>query len=160
MSRYVAHTLLVLFGVMIALVLELSGIPSLAFAVGVYLPLASSTPILIGGLVRWWVDRAQRGDNAKGLSEAELAAESDKSPGVLMASGYIAGGAIAGIVIAFLAGVFGKLDSDLTEWATANNPFFEGAWADLLALLPFVAITWLLVRAGPARASGAATEAR
>jgi uncharacterized oligopeptide transporter (OPT) family protein len=144
---------LVLFGVMIALVLELSGIPSLAFAVGVYLPLASSTPILIGGLVRWWVDRAQRGDNAQGLSEAELTAESDKSPGVLMASGYIAGGAIAGIVIAFLAGVFGKLDSSLTEWASAHNPFFEGAWADELALIPFIAITWLLIRAGLARSS-------
>ncbi|MBI5170737.1 MAG: oligopeptide transporter, OPT family, partial [Candidatus Eisenbacteria bacterium] len=51
---------LVLFGVMIAIVLEMSGIPSLAFAVGVYLPLSSSTPILIGGAVRWLVDRAKR----------------------------------------------------------------------------------------------------
>jgi putative OPT family oligopeptide transporter len=147
---------LVLFGVMIALVLELSGIPSLAFAVGVYLPLASSTPILIGGLVRYWVDRSQRGANSEGLSEAELAAESDKSPGVLMASGYIAGGAIAGIVIAFVAGVFGALDSSLSAWATAHNPFFEGAYADVLALLPFALITWLLGRSGmtPARQRG------
>ncbi|HEX6241677.1 MAG TPA: hypothetical protein VFZ61_12305, partial [Polyangiales bacterium] len=90
---------------------------------------------------------------------AELAAESDKSPGVLMASGYIAGGAIAGIVIAFLAGVFGKLDSALTDWASANNPFYEGAWADVLALIPFIAITWLLTRAGMARASERAARA-
>ena len=48
---------LVLLGVMIAIVLEMSGIPSLAFAVGVYLPLSSSTPIFIGGMVRWLVDR-------------------------------------------------------------------------------------------------------
>ena len=48
---------LVLFGVMIAVVLEMSGIPSLAFAVGVYLPLSSSSPIFIGGMVRWLVDR-------------------------------------------------------------------------------------------------------
>ena len=51
---------LVLFGVMIAIVLEMSGIPSLAFAVGVYLPLSSSSPIFIGGLVRWLVDRRSR----------------------------------------------------------------------------------------------------
>ena len=47
---------LVLLGVMIAVVLEMSGIPSLAFAVGVYLPLSSSSPILVGGLIRWLVD--------------------------------------------------------------------------------------------------------
>ena len=51
---------LVLFGVMIALTLEMSGIPSLAFAVGVYLPLSSSTPIWIGGLVRYVVDRRRK----------------------------------------------------------------------------------------------------
>ena len=48
---------LVLLGVMIALVLEMSGVPSLAFAVGVYLPLSSSSPIFIGGMVRWLGDR-------------------------------------------------------------------------------------------------------
>ena len=42
---------------MIAIVLEMSGIPSLAFAVGVYLPLSSSSPIFIGGMIRWLVDR-------------------------------------------------------------------------------------------------------
>ena len=42
---------------MIAVVLEMAGIPSLAFAVGVYLPLSSSSPIFIGGVVRWLVDR-------------------------------------------------------------------------------------------------------
>jgi uncharacterized oligopeptide transporter (OPT) family protein len=48
---------LVLLGAMIAIVLEMSGIPSLAFAVGVYLPLSSSSPIFIGGLVRYLVDK-------------------------------------------------------------------------------------------------------
>ena len=47
---------LVLLGVMIAIVLEMSGIPSLAFAVGVYLPLSSSSPIFIGGMIRWLVE--------------------------------------------------------------------------------------------------------
>ncbi|MDQ2824406.1 MAG: oligopeptide transporter, OPT family, partial [Verrucomicrobiota bacterium] len=85
---------LVLLGVMIAIVLEMSGIPSLAFAVGVYLPLSSSSPIFIGGFMRWLVDRYLKVKfRHKNLSEIELTAEGDKSPGVLLASGYIAGGA-------------------------------------------------------------------
>lgn len=148
---------LVLFGVMIAIVLEMSGIPSLAFAVGVYLPLSSSTPILAGGLVRWLVDRAQRRRLAHlSLTEDQLQAEGDKSPGVLLASGYIAGGAIAGIVIAYMAGVLGPLDQALTTWAAAHNPFYAGARADLLALLPFAAITALLLATGLSHANGAA----
>jgi uncharacterized oligopeptide transporter (OPT) family protein len=137
---------LVLFGALIALVLELSAIPSLAFAVGVYLPISSSTPILVGGLIRHLVDtRRARG---RTVSEAELSAESDRSPGVLMASGYIAGGAIAGILIAFLAGVFDRADAALSSWATAHNPLFAGPWADLLALVPFSALVVVLFRAG------------
>jgi putative OPT family oligopeptide transporter len=140
---------LVLFGVMIAVVLELSGIPSLAFAVGVYLPLSSSSPILVGGMVRALVDRALRAKLAhRKLSEEQLVAEGDKSPGVLMASGYIAGGAIAGIGIAFLAGVLGKSDSALQSWAEAHNPFFAGAHADLLSVIPFVILTGLLLLVG------------
>src|SRR5207342_2283661 len=84
---------LVLFGVMISVVLEMAGIPSLAFAVGVYLPLATSAPIFVGGLVRWFVDwqRRRHADYAD-MTEEQHIAEGDKSPGVLMASGYIAGG--------------------------------------------------------------------
>ena len=140
---------LVLFGVMIALVLEMAGIPSLAFAVGVYLPISSSTPILVGGWVRALVDRRAAKKLAHhNLTEEQLAAESDKSPGVLMASGYIAGGAIAGILIAFMAGVMGPVDSSLTAWATEHNPFFDGPRADLLALLPFVLLTGTLLMVG------------
>lgn len=140
---------LVLFGVMIAIVLEMSGIPSLAFAVGVYLPISSSSPILVGGLVRWLVDRARRKQlEHKQLTEEQLVAEGDKSPGVLMASGYIAGGAIAGIIIAFMAGVFGNVDASLTHWAEANNPFFTGANADALSMLPFLLITIALWAVG------------
>jgi len=78
------------------------------------------------------------------LDEAALAAESDKSPGVLMASGYIAGGAIAGILIAFMAGVLLSLDNRLTSWSAANNPFYGGSHADLLALIPFIVLSVVL----------------
>jgi hypothetical protein len=147
---------LVLFGVMIAVVLELCGVSSLAFAVGVYLPVASSAPIFVGGLVRWLVDyRMRRELREHNLDEAQLTAEGDKSPGVLLASGYIAGGAIAGIIIAFVAAALAKADQAITGWSEANNPFFAGPRSDLLAMLPFAAITALLYLVGKARESTA-----
>jgi uncharacterized oligopeptide transporter (OPT) family protein len=82
---------LVLIGVLIAITLELAGVPSLPFAVGVYLPLSSSSPIFIGGMVRWLADRFSRSRS-----------DADSGPGVLLASGYIAGGSIAAVLISFL----------------------------------------------------------
>jgi putative OPT family oligopeptide transporter len=142
---------LVLLGAMIAIVLEMSGIPSLAFAVGVYLPLASSSPIFIGGMVRLLVDRYLRVKFRHGnLSETELTAEGDKSPGVLLASGYIAGGAITGIVIAAkeLVGPLAATGQRIEEWQMAHNPFLNGSYADLLALLPFGVLCALLYLVG------------
>ncbi len=140
---------LVLLGVMIAIVLEMSGIPSLAFAVGVYLPLSSSSPIFIGGLIRWMVDRNLRKKLAhQNLTEEELVAEGDKSPGVLMASGYIAGGAIAGILIALSALFLAGFNDSVAKWMAAHNPFFEGEWSNVLALLPFAVLCALLYLAG------------
>jgi uncharacterized oligopeptide transporter (OPT) family protein len=142
---------LVLLGVMIAVTLELSFVPALAFAVGVYLPLSSSSPIFFGGLVRWLVDRQTRKQAAHAAMTADqFAEESDKSPGVLLASGYIAGSAIAGIIIAILAGVPGLdwIDATLTKWAAAHNPFFEGPNADALTLVPFAVICVLLYAVG------------
>ncbi len=86
---------LVLIGAFISLVLELCGISALPFAVGVYLPLSASAPIFAGGVVRWFVDRASR----KKTSDAE----NESSPGVLLSSGLIAGGSIAGILYAIVS---------------------------------------------------------
>jgi OPT oligopeptide transporter protein len=130
-------------------VLEMSSIPSLAFAVGVYLPLSSSAPIFVGGCVRWLVDRYVTSKHTgEGLSPQQLTAEGDKSPGVLMASGYIAGGAIAGVLIAFLAGALGGTQSLIETWSAAHNPFYQGKYADWLSLLPFSAIVAVLYLAG------------
>ena len=146
---------LVLLGVMIAIVLEMSGIPSLAFAVGVYLPLASSSPIFIGGMIRLLVDRYLRVKfRQKNLSEMELTAEGDKSPGVLLASGYIAGGAITGIVIAAKellpewVPAVAKIDRRIQDWQMAHNPFLNGGYSDLLALIPFAVLCVLLYLVG------------
>ena len=140
---------LVLLGVMIAIVLEMSGIPSLAFAVGVYLPLSSSSPIFIGGMVRWLVDKYLRVKfRDRKLTEEEFVAETDKSPGVLMASGYIAGGALAAVFIAFFAGVWKERSDNIEHWARGHNPFFNGPWADLLSMVPFLVLVVILYLVG------------
>lgn len=105
---------LVLIGAMIAVTLELCGVSSLAFAVGLYVPIQYSVPIFLGGIIRWGVDKYQAsqsaasieaaGDDAEARARAEIEAirKSETSPGVLLASGYIAGGSLAGVVVAFL----------------------------------------------------------
>ena len=142
---------LVLLGVMTAIVLELSGIPSLAFAVGMYLPLSTSSPIFVGGLVRWGVDKYLRAkpENER-LAEEEMAAKTDQSPGVLLASGYIAGATLAGVVYSFMnlsEGITSKL-TGVEQWATQRNPFFEGPYSDLLGLIPLLILTVVLYLVG------------
>jgi putative OPT family oligopeptide transporter len=84
---------LVLCGVSISIVLELCGVRSLSFAVGSYLPVATTAPIFIGGMVRWYVEQ-RTGETS----------ESEISSGTLFSSGLIAGGSIAGILYAVLYG--------------------------------------------------------
>ena len=136
---------LVLFGVMIAVVLEMAGISALAFSVGVYLPLVATLPIAIGGAVRWLADRRNNKlpQNAN-LNEEERQAAGDRSSGTLLASGYIAGGALAGIIIAITAGVLTEFDSAVGKWAEASNPFFAGESANFLSMIPYAAIVLLL----------------
>lgn len=139
---------LVILGAMIAIVLELSGVPSLAFAVGIYLPLSTSTPIFIGGIVRYLVDiYLRRKLKAQNLDEDEIAAETDKSNGVLMASGYIAGGAIAGILIALFAvqPTLKGIQESAEHWAKETNPFFS---SDILGFLPFLVMAGVLYVVG------------
>ena len=94
---------LVLLGVMIAATLELAGVSALPFAVGVYLPISASAPIFVGGLVRYFTDRARtRARAARGRTAASARAAASRPRGV-MSRGLIAGGAIAGIGLALLA---------------------------------------------------------
>jgi hypothetical protein len=86
---------LIIIGVLIAVTLELCGVSALPVAVGMYLSLGSTTPIFIGGMIRLAADRL------RGKPKTE--AESETSPGVLLASGYIAGGTLCGLIIAFFA---------------------------------------------------------
>src|SRR5439155_17396109 len=84
------------------------------------------------------------------LSLERMTAESDKSPGVLLASGYIAGATLAGVVYAFLnlrEGIVARLQG-FEQWSAQHNPFFTGPYSDLLGLIPFFALTVLLYLAG------------
>jgi OPT family oligopeptide transporter len=87
----------VFVGVFIAIALELCGIKALSFAVGAYLPLSTTLPIFIGGAIRGLVDKKQAGTH-KTPEEEEL------GKGSLFATGLVAGGAVAGVVIAFISG--------------------------------------------------------
>ena len=135
----------VILGVFIAVVLQLAGVPALAFAVGVYLPLSTSMPIFLGGVVRAGVDRLRRSHGG----------ESDSSPAVLLSSGYIAGGAIAGIGIAILAvipGLSDKIDLSRQIPAFYNDSPIPGlvAFGLLIAFLALVGLGKLLTDPEPA----------
>src|SRR5262249_22983576 len=87
----------VLVGVFLSITMELCGIPSLSFAVGAYLPLSTTAPIFVGGAVKALADWAgnRAGQNSK--HDDEL------GPGNLFATGLVAGGAIAGVVVAIFS---------------------------------------------------------
>jgi hypothetical protein len=116
--------------------MELCGVSSLPFAVGVYLPLSASTPIFAGGLVRYAVDRFRRRPQEGPAPEPE----SDMSPGVLLSTGYIAGGTIAGVLVAFLSfsdaipralGVWQYRQFSLAEPAPVDEAFHRAALHEL-----------------------------
>ena len=128
---------LVLVGVFIAITLELCGIHSLSFAVGSYLPIATTAPIFAGGLVRWWVER-----------KTGVTSDSEISAGTLFSSGLIAGGSLAGILFAILVGT-GTIGPFAAIPGNAL-PFLHGedAMGHILGGLLFFALAMILARFG------------
>jgi uncharacterized oligopeptide transporter (OPT) family protein len=130
---------LVLIGMAIAAVVELCGVSSLAFAVGAYLPLSSTTPIFIGGVVKSLVERRQ------GAHEAE----NEAGAGALFSSGLIAGGAIIGILIAVLMGTTTVVGGKTVTLASQLNTGIGdsmGQWGNVVALLCFLVMAFILYR--------------
>jgi putative OPT family oligopeptide transporter len=128
---------LVLCGVSISLVLELCGIHSLSFAVGSYLPIATTAPIFAGGVVRWMVERRT------GVSQ-----ESEISAGTLFSSGLIAGGSLAGILYAILYGRNLVKAADDSETLGLIPFLHEGAVGEIAGIAVFLALAVVLFRAG------------
>jgi putative OPT family oligopeptide transporter len=125
---------LVLVGVFISVTLELCGIHSLSFAVGSYLPIATTAPIFAGGLVRAYVE--------KKTGKAE---ESEVGAGTLFSSGLIAGGSLAGILYAVL---FGRNLIREADGVTGVIPFIhEGTVGMVAGGLLFLALAVVLSRA-------------
>jgi putative OPT family oligopeptide transporter len=141
---------LVLIGAMIAVTLELCGVSSLAFAVGLYVPIQYSTPIFIGGLLRWGIDKYQASQSAASLeaagndpeararAEIEAFRKSETSPGVLLASGYIAGGSLAGVVVAFFN--FSERLKNALDFEHAREAALDGLTNDLIAIALFAGL--------------------
>jgi putative OPT family oligopeptide transporter len=126
---------LVLVGVFIAVTLELCGIHSLSFAVGAYLPIATTAPIFAGGLVRWWVEYS-----------TNVREESELGAGTLFSSGLIAGGSICGILFAILVGT-----NTIGPFQAVGNtfPWFrtESGMAQIASGLLFLSLAFITARA-------------
>jgi OPT family oligopeptide transporter len=130
----------VMVGVFIAVMIELCGIKALAFAIGLYLPLSTTLPIFIGGAVKGIVDwKAER--------NKEVKPDDDLGQGSLFATGLIAGGALAGVVVALLSvneSVFEALKNVNTEPFITENIGIYGY--SLLGVVFFFLMTWKLYR--------------
>ncbi len=134
----------VLVGVFIAFTMELCGIKSLSFAVGLYLPLSTTLPIFAGGAIRGLVDMKK-----KKSGEVLSAEEEDLGKGNLFATGLVAGGALAGVLIAFFSApdaTQGFLRKISLEHGLSNALSTNGYY--LLGVLFFVFMGYTLYRIG------------
>ena len=126
---------LILIGASIAIVMELLGLPSLAVAVGTYLPISTSATIFVGGMVRWLVER-----NSSTAGQENN--QGDSGPGVLFSSGLIAGGAILGVGVAALQALRWDDKIAVGHWAgpgvtaITENPMVAVALYVLLLAIP------------------------
>lgn len=118
-------------GAVLAIVLTLCKLPALAFALGMFIPIDLNLPLLIGGAISWFVSSRSK--------KAEVnAARQEK--GTLIASGFIAGGALMGVVSAILK--FAKVD-----WYIGSDTLWAQYWAEPVAILPYIALIGYMILA-------------
>ena len=113
-------------GALIAIILTMCKIPALAFALGMFIPIDLNLPLLIGGAISWFV--------ASRSKDAQVNAERHEK-GTLIASGFIAGGALMGVVSAILK--FANVDLFLTSW--------HAEYGEAVALLPYIGIIAFII---------------
>lgn len=115
-------------GAALALILTMIGIPALAFALGMFIPLELNTPLLIGGLVSWYVGSRS--------AEAKVN-QSRRERGTLIASGFIAGGALMGVVSAFMK--YLGVDWFATAW-------YGTTYAEILSGVMYILLIWYFIK--------------
>lgn len=163
---------LIMMGGATAVIVEMLGLPALPFAVGMYLPLGLSTPIMVGGIIRWLVDRKRR-------------EKSDMDPGVLAASGLVAGKGLMGVALAGVLALISWIWSNphwinpisgasepvsyahLAPWLWSKIGFIDfnwglpESWWNALPVAPFlVLVIWLWWMARKRPAGGMPSAAR
>ena len=124
-----APWLLYAFGALIAIVLTWMKVPALAFALGMFIPLELNTPILVGGIVNWFV-------STRSKDEAVNKLRTEK--GTLIASGFIAGGALMGVVSALLR---------FLGYNPINELWIMNSWSEVLSLLMYFVLIAYFIRA-------------
>ena len=134
--------IIVLVGVFIAITIELCGINALSFAVGAYLPLSTTLPIFAGGAIKGIINWREK-QKAKSVEEEEIA------PGNLFATGLVAGGAIAGVIVAILMVIPAVRDnlSKVNIEPIFTTWFGEGGY-QILGVLFFLFMGYVLYNIG------------
>ena len=124
-----------IIGAVIAAAVEMCGVSGLAFAMGMYLPMELNSPLVLGAVVAWYVSRS---------SPDPKLAKARHEKGTLIASGFIAGGALVGVLAAFLKfmedATHAHLIPDVTAWGGFGA--FVGAWGNWIGLIVFILLAW------------------
>ncbi len=134
MSGQGAPWILYGIGAVLALILNFLGVPALAFALGMFIPIDLNLPLLIGGAVAWFVSTR---------SKDKAVNEERASKGTLIASGFIAGGALMGVVSAILK--FAEVDWFMEGWNAGDGAQYA-ALAALACLIAYMTISSLKVK--------------
>jgi len=132
MSGQGAPWMLYFAGAILALILNFMGVPVLAFALGMFIPLELNTPLLVGGFIAWLVSRKREKDGEK----AEEMAQARNEKGTLIASGFIAGGALMGVVSALIK--FCGVECMLTAWSVSPYAALAGVAAYIALIVYFI----------------------
>ncbi len=139
MTGQPAPWLLYMAGIFMALILQWTGLPALAFALGMYLPLEVNTPVLAGGLIAYWV----------GLGGSEKTQTARKDRGTLIASGFVAGGAIMGVIASIIKFTGIQATGD-AEWSVdrvlGTDGWLENPASAVLTLVMFCGLGYYLYR--------------
>jgi len=123
----------IIVGGMIALAVELLGVSSLPFAIGLYLPLSLSTPIMAGGLVSFLIDKFSKDDSRKAKNEN----------GILFSSGLVAGDALVAVLVAFMIGTW-KTYEHFYDAHEGMAGTVSGAFGPWLSLICFAGLAGLM----------------